>query len=314
MVCSDVEWNGVPQHRQKRKRTFMSKEHASKEFAGYAPRRIQGLPEFREPTETERLLLERLLEAEFPGRDELAPLLRAMRVRTVDEDGSLALNSQIAGNARVVKRVPVEGEGKDEDGAIVHMLLHVVAGRPVELELFREDTQTVKKVPPASSFELIVLPPLSGRPKSPNIDPRVPPSETELVDFAEFGNHVAWIVSNPKAFASGPHRESPSAKRLHFCVTMNEWGAMHSEVFGWAPDQHITEPQKTEARNFPLLSSIASTESALFERSQIEGLRTECVLARAKTTDQAAMNGLDKLILMCNWSLKLDRGLYLMGP
>src|SRR5580704_7236235 len=108
----------------------MSKEPAPKEFTGYAPQGIQALPEFREPTETERLLLERLLEAEFPGRDELAPLLRAIRVRTVDEDGSLALNSQIAGNARVVKRVPVEGEGKDEDGATVHMLLHVAAGRP----------------------------------------------------------------------------------------------------------------------------------------------------------------------------------------
>jgi hypothetical protein len=292
----------------------MSKEPAPKEFTGYAPQGIQALPEFREPTETERLLLERLLEAEFPGRDELAPLLRAIRVRTVDEDGSLALNSQIAGNARVVKRVPVEGEGKDEDGATVHMLLHVAAGRPVELEFFREDTQTVKKVPPPSSFELIVLPPLSGRPRSPNVDPRIPPAERELVDFAELGTHVAWVVPNPTKFASGPHRESPSAKRLHFSVTMNEWREIHSSVFGWEINQHITEPQKTEARNFPLLSSIASTESAVFERSQIEGLRTECVLARAKTTDQAAINGLDKLILICNWSLKLDRGLYLMGP
>jgi hypothetical protein len=48
-------------------------------------------------------------------------------------------------SAPVVKRVPVEAEGRDEDGAIVHILLHVDEGRPVELEFFREDAVTEKK-------------------------------------------------------------------------------------------------------------------------------------------------------------------------
>jgi hypothetical protein len=115
--------------------------------------------EFREPIEFERLLIERLLEADFPGRDALASLLRDVRVRNIDEDGSLSLASEIEGKAPVVKRVPVEAEGEDEDGVVIHMLLHVVDGRPVELEFFREDTANVKRIPPPSSFELIVLPP-----------------------------------------------------------------------------------------------------------------------------------------------------------
>jgi uncharacterized protein DUF6984 len=116
--------------------------------------------QFRQPTGGERALLARLLEANFPGRSELAVLLGDVRVRTIDEDGGLELESLVEGKAPVLKRVPVEAEGKDEDGAIIHMLLHVVEGRPVELEFFREDAVTVKSVPQASAFVLIVLPPM----------------------------------------------------------------------------------------------------------------------------------------------------------
>ena len=115
---------------------------------------------FREPTTNERALLERLLEANFPGRNELAGLLENVLVRTIDQDGGLELESQIEGKAPVVKGVPVEAEGKDEDGATIHMLLYVTHGRPAELEFFREDAETIKRIPPPSGFELIVLPPI----------------------------------------------------------------------------------------------------------------------------------------------------------
>jgi len=116
--------------------------------------------QFREPTAVEGALLHRLLEADFPGRSELAALRRNVLVRIIDENGGSELESQIEGKASVMKRVPVEAEGKDEDGANIHMHLHVNEGRPVELELFREDAVTVKRVPPPSAFELIVLPPM----------------------------------------------------------------------------------------------------------------------------------------------------------
>jgi hypothetical protein len=40
------------------------------------------------------------------------------------------LRAKSVGKAPVVKRVPVEAEGKDEDGSIIHMLLHVDDGKP----------------------------------------------------------------------------------------------------------------------------------------------------------------------------------------
>jgi hypothetical protein len=113
---------------------------------------------FRKPTEVEQALFNRLLEAEFPGKDEMAHLLGAVLVKTIDSDGSLGLLSQVEGKAAVTKRVPVEAEGKDEDGVAIHMLLHVVDGRPIELEFFREDTEMVKKMPLPSAFELIITP------------------------------------------------------------------------------------------------------------------------------------------------------------
>jgi hypothetical protein len=64
--------------------------------------------DFRKPTDAERLLLERLLEAEFPGRDELAPMVRNLLVKTIDEDGGLELRSEASGEAPVVKRIGLD--------------------------------------------------------------------------------------------------------------------------------------------------------------------------------------------------------------
>ena len=114
---------------------------------------------FRAPAPAERQLLEKLVQADFPGRSELADLLAGVVVRSIDENGSLELRCQTEGKAPVVKRIPVEAEAKDGDAVTIHMLLHVVEGRPVELEFFREDGAAVKTMPLAAAFEVIVLPP-----------------------------------------------------------------------------------------------------------------------------------------------------------
>ncbi len=102
--------------------------------------------QLREPTVRERELLNRLLEAEFPGRDELERLLGQVYVRTIAE-GYLELRSQVSGNAPVVKRIPVEGEARDADGMIIHLLLHVIEGRPVELEMYKDDGSSILRLP-----------------------------------------------------------------------------------------------------------------------------------------------------------------------
>jgi len=114
---------------------------------------------FRAPTADEQALLHRLLRADFPGRDELAGMIDEVEVKTIDEIGSLELRSRSPIMAPVIKRVPVEAEAADEDGYFIHVLLHVINGRPSELEIFKDDGSTVRRMPPPSDFELIVLPP-----------------------------------------------------------------------------------------------------------------------------------------------------------
>jgi hypothetical protein len=120
---------------------------------------IKAEEQFREPTPPERALLDRLLEADFPGKEGLHSLLRKVLVRAIDEDGSLEIKSLNEGRALVIKEIPVEAEAQSDDGIRMHALLHVVEGRPVELELYREDGARINRIPPASAFELIVLPP-----------------------------------------------------------------------------------------------------------------------------------------------------------
>jgi len=122
--------------------------------------------EFRKPTVHEQVLLNRLLEADFPGREEIRPLLSRVVVKTIDEGGGLELKSEVEGEAPVTMRIPVEAEGKDEDGVVIHVLLHVVDGRPAGLEIFREDGETVRRMPSPAALELVVLPPISNEGRS----------------------------------------------------------------------------------------------------------------------------------------------------
>jgi hypothetical protein len=116
-------------------------------------------PEFRQPTDSERALLQRLLEGDFQGRDELSAMMRDLQVRLIDDEGSLELYSKTSGRAPVLKRIPVEAEAKDDDGIVIHALLHVIDGRPTELEVFKEDGSSIRRMPLPSAFEIIVLQP-----------------------------------------------------------------------------------------------------------------------------------------------------------
>jgi hypothetical protein len=105
-------------------------------------------------------MIDRLLEADFPGKYELVQLLRTVRVKTIDEDGGLELRTESGDPAPASQRVPVEAEAKAKDDHMtVHVLLHVVDGRPVELEIYRNNGAQVEELPSPSEFELIVLPP-----------------------------------------------------------------------------------------------------------------------------------------------------------
>jgi hypothetical protein len=115
---------------------------------------------FRDATSEEKKLIHRLLEAQFPGKSEVARQLGDCRVRKIDNDGSLEIEVQAGHDpAPTTKRVPIEAEGKDEDGVGVHVLLHVVEGMVKEVEIYKDDGSPVRRIPGPRDLTLILLPP-----------------------------------------------------------------------------------------------------------------------------------------------------------
>jgi hypothetical protein len=112
----------------------------------------------RELTENESELLEFLLSAGFAGRDELRRQAAVARVSGEDPPSiRLVVETGVAPPAKVTRRIPIEAEGTDRDGAPLHSLLHVVDGYLGELEVFREDGQPVLDLPAPAALTLFSL-------------------------------------------------------------------------------------------------------------------------------------------------------------
>jgi hypothetical protein len=104
--------------------------------------------EFRPITDSERSIFLKLLELDFPGRDELKAQLEGLLAKTIDEDGSLMLKVQSDSRAPQKCRVPVEARCPDSDTRSegdphVQLLLHVVEGKLFELEIYKEDSSPI---------------------------------------------------------------------------------------------------------------------------------------------------------------------------
>ena len=99
----------------------------------------------------ERELIERLLEPDFPGRDELRRQPDAITAKQILEDGTLALQCGPCKRAPVKRRVATEGECRDADGGLIQVLLHVVDGVLNELEILKVGPTEGAKIinPPA---------------------------------------------------------------------------------------------------------------------------------------------------------------------
>jgi Domain of unknown function (DUF6984) len=113
---------------------------------------------FREVDLRERGLLEKLLELEFPGREELRAQLDYLTAKQAAEDGTLLLRCSSGRPAVTQFRVAAEALCKDEDGGQLSVLLHVdQQGFLHMLEIIKYDGSTI--VRPPSAHDLVVLPP-----------------------------------------------------------------------------------------------------------------------------------------------------------
>lgn len=110
---------------------------------------------FRKLTTEETSIVARLLETDFPGRDAIAQQMENATVREWDDrNGSLIF--EVASGPRAVTklRIPVEGEFEDLDGITIHVLLHVVDGFVTDLEIYKDDSSRIQKIPSSTQLRI----------------------------------------------------------------------------------------------------------------------------------------------------------------
>lgn len=108
--------------------------------------------EQRPMNEDERARFDVLLDAQFPGREQVWLQLENCEVRVLDEFGCLQLFPKRRSPANVARPIPVEAEGLDVDGVRIHYLLHAEGGIVNLLEVFKEDGSHIKTHPPAMAL------------------------------------------------------------------------------------------------------------------------------------------------------------------
>jgi uncharacterized protein DUF6984 len=118
--------------------------------------------EFRQLDIRERGLLEKLLETEFPGRDELRTQLYSLTAKQIEEDGTLSLRC-VSGRPWLGEyRFVIEGTCKDADGGTILILLHVDKdGFMSMLEILKIDGSPIINAP--SAQELVLRLPVRGK-------------------------------------------------------------------------------------------------------------------------------------------------------
>src|SRR3954447_4713763 len=98
---------------------------------------------FRKFTDYERAVLDRVLELDFKGKeeikDQLSQATASLIEGTDDNYGSIKIKTLSSKKADVMERVPVIGVTRDEGGGPVEILLHTADGIVVSLEFVRMD-------------------------------------------------------------------------------------------------------------------------------------------------------------------------------
>ena len=107
---------------------------------------------FRPLTPAERAIIEKLFEAEFPGRDELRLQLKSAVAKQLLQDGTLELRCLEGPAAPVKFRLAVEGYMTDSDGVPIFVMLFADRGYMSLLEIAKADGSQIIDMPTAATI------------------------------------------------------------------------------------------------------------------------------------------------------------------
>jgi hypothetical protein len=116
---------------------------------------------FRALSATERAVLLRMLEPDFPGNEELREQLSHSIARDIagpgDHEGTIEIRVNGNFKAPIESRLPVVALANDDDGIGVEFLLHVDNGIIYELEVVKADGSPIRRLPLASELRVEVF-------------------------------------------------------------------------------------------------------------------------------------------------------------
>lgn len=111
--------------------------------------------EFRVLDTRERGVIEKLLEIDFQGRDELRAQIGSVTGKEIENDGTLELRCESGPPAPTKYAVAMEGVYTDTDGGMVAIILHVDKdGFMHMLEILKYDGSPIIKPPVADSVKV----------------------------------------------------------------------------------------------------------------------------------------------------------------
>lgn len=113
---------------------------------------------YREITSAERALLDRLLSFCSHGGDGVTVQVEKYLVREIDEDGSLKFAHSAEPAQLEQKKFPVEAQCQDADGVWIHALLFLVDSKVDELEIYKDDSSPIGRMPKPEDWEIFELP------------------------------------------------------------------------------------------------------------------------------------------------------------
>lgn len=112
--------------------------------------------QYREPTDFERRILQRLLDLGDAEQD-LRTQVASCRVRITDcADDYYGLEIEVPGERRHTSLVPlVEAAANDTDGVPIEAILFLVEERPFEVEILKLDGSPILKMPAPEEFDVL---------------------------------------------------------------------------------------------------------------------------------------------------------------
>jgi hypothetical protein len=110
----------------------------------------------RKITAAERTLIDRILSFRSSGAEGIAFHVEDY-VREIDGEGSIKFVHDVGLQQMEQNKFPVEAQYQDKDGVWIHALLFVVDEKVDELEIYKDDSPPIMRMPKPNEWEILDL-------------------------------------------------------------------------------------------------------------------------------------------------------------